>query len=143
MDAVAHIADCNATKVTDGFLRDVSYETSGSDPGTSRLGQTGFIAGRTMTPIRCTNLALVLVVAGWLLAFYGAMSQMGDPPPTMPRSVIESHRHIADAVLLVGILCLLNSLWFSGRSYVRARKRFLLVAALILIPFIALFASLY
>jgi Flp pilus assembly protein protease CpaA len=68
---------------------------------------------------------------------------MGDPPPAMPRSVIESHRQVANAILLAGVLCLLNSLWFSGRSYVGARKRSLLVAALVLIPFIALFASLY
>lgn len=34
-----------------------------------------------MTLLRTANIALGLVVVGWLLAFYGASSQLGDPAP--------------------------------------------------------------
>ena len=45
------------------------------------------------------NVAMFLVVLGWSLAFYGAMSQLGDFPPSMPRSHIEAVRHFSLAIL--------------------------------------------
>ena len=96
-----------------------------------------------MRASRLANLALVLVIAGWLLAFFGVMSQLGDPAPGVPRSVIESHRHVSITVLLVGILCLIGALWLSGYSFEKARKRSLLAAALIAIPAGAVVVSLY
>lgn len=92
---------------------------------------------------RMANLALVLVVTGWLLAFYGVMSQLGDPAPTVPHSVIESHRHVSITALLIGVIFLLGSLWLSGCSFIGARKRSLLVVALIAVPAIAIVADLY
>jgi hypothetical protein len=96
-----------------------------------------------MSASRSANLALILAVIGWLLAFYGVMSQLGDPVPTVPRSVIESHRHVSLTVLLAGVMCLLSSLWLSGHSFMEARKRSLLAAALIAAPAIAVVTSLY
>lgn len=96
-----------------------------------------------MSASRLANLALVLAATGWLLAFYGVMSQLGDPAPTVPRSVIESHRHVSLTVLLVGVICLLSSLWLSGRSFTEARKRSLLAMTLIAVPAIAVIATLY
>lgn len=96
-----------------------------------------------MSASRLANLALVLAITGWLLAFYGVMSQLGDPAPTVPHAVIESQRHVSLTVLLVGVMCLLGSLWLSGCSFVEARKRSLLAAALIAVPAIAVVANLY
>lgn len=96
-----------------------------------------------MSASRLANLALILVATGWLLAVYGVMSQLGDPAPTVARSVIESQRHVSITVLLIGVMCLLSSLWLSGRSFVEARKRSLLAAALIALPAIAVVANLY
>ncbi len=96
-----------------------------------------------MTSSRFADLALVLVAAGWLLCFYGVMSQLGDPSPTTPSSVIEAHRHTSIAILLVGVLCLVSSLWLSGRSYVEAMKRSLMAAVLAVAPVVAAFVSLY
>jgi hypothetical protein len=108
----------------------------------SKKSDRGLIGG-TMSASRLANLALILAVTGWLLAFYGVMSQLGDPAPTVPRSVIESHRHVSLTVLMVGVMFLLSSLWLSGRSFVGAKKRSLLAATLIAAPAIAVVASLY
>lgn len=35
-----------------------------------------------MKQTTAVNLALFLVVVGWLMAYYGVMSQLGDPSPT-------------------------------------------------------------
>lgn len=96
-----------------------------------------------MSASRLANLALVLVVTGWFLAFYGVMSQLGDPSPTVPRAVIENQRHVSITVLLIGVMCLLSSLWLSGFSFAEARKRSMLTAALVAIPAIAVVANLY
>jgi hypothetical protein len=92
---------------------------------------------------RLANFALVLVVLGWLLASYGVMSQFGDPAPNVPRSVIESQRHVSVTALLAGVLCLMGATWLSGRSFPGARKRSLLVAVCVTLPAIAVIASLY
>ena len=99
--------------------------------------------GEEMNANRLANLALVLTITGWLLAFYGVMSQLGDPAPTVTRSILESHRHASLTVLLAGVVCLLSSLWLSGRSFTEAGKRSLLVLILIAVPAIAAIASLY
>lgn len=96
-----------------------------------------------MRASRLANVALALAIAGWLLAFYGVMSQFGDPAPTVPRSVIEVQRHVSLTVLLVGVLCLLGSLWLAGRTFTEARRRSLLTAILIFLPAAAVIASLY
>ena len=96
-----------------------------------------------MSAGRLVNLALVLAAAGWLLASYGVMSQLGDPAPTVPRSVIEAHRHVSTTILLLGVICLLSALWLSGRTFLEAKKRSVLAAVLITVPAITLVASLY
>jgi len=57
--------------------------------------------------------------------------------------MIEVQRHVSLTVLLVGILCLLGSLWLAGRTFTEARRRSLLTAILIFIPATAVIASLY
>ena len=99
--------------------------------------------GGKMTASRLATLALVTAIIGWPLAYYGVMSQLGDPSPLVPRSVTESHRHVSIIVLMVGVMCLLASLWLSGRSFMEARKRSLLAAALVALPAVAIVANLY
>lgn len=96
-----------------------------------------------MSAGRLANLALVLAITGWLLAFYGAMSQLGDPSPMVPRSVIEGQRHLSLSVLLLGIVSLLSALWLSGAAFGGARRRSVLVVALIVLPVITVVADLY
>jgi hypothetical protein len=45
-----------------------------------------------MSPSRAANLSLTLVVARWLPAAYGILSQLGDPNPHLPASIIEKER---------------------------------------------------
>ncbi|GLQ88300.1 hypothetical protein [Dyella flagellata] len=96
-----------------------------------------------MSAGRLANLALVLAVAGWLAAFCGTTAVLGDPAPTIPRSVIEAQRHLSTSVMLLGVLGILSSLWLSGRSFPEAKKRSILVIALIAVPAAAVAVSLY
>ncbi|RDI98351.1 hypothetical protein DVT68_07330 [Dyella solisilvae] len=89
------------------------------------------------------NLAIVLAVTGWLLAYYGVLSQLGDAMTDAARLSMESHRRVSNTLLMVGALCLLSALWLSGRSFVEARKRSMLTAALIAVPAIATVANLF
>ena len=94
-----------------------------------------------MKPSHAANLALVLVVVGWLLSFYGALSQLGDPAPWVPRAEIEAHRHTSVVVLFTGILVLLSAIWLSGYSFSVARWRASLALLACVVPFIVIFAS--
>lgn len=94
-----------------------------------------------MTARGSGNLALVLAVVGWALATYGVLSQMGDPWPLERPPGFERARAISAVLLLIGLLCLTASLWFSGRAFAGARKRSLLGAALVVIPIILIAVS--
>ncbi|HEV2622042.1 MAG TPA: hypothetical protein VGU65_08135 [Frateuria sp.] len=94
-----------------------------------------------MKQTTAANLALVLVVAGWLLAFYGVMSQLGDPSPSVPRAQIEAARHLSLAVLGVGVVCILAALCLSGFSFTAAKVRASVCAALGFLPAIAVILS--
>jgi hypothetical protein len=41
-----------------------------------------------LPPSSAANLSLILLVAGWLVAAYGVLSQFGDPNPHTPAAVI-------------------------------------------------------
>jgi hypothetical protein len=92
---------------------------------------------------RIANLALALAISGWLLAYYGVMSQLGDPVPGTPHSIIESDRHVSVSILLIGVVCLLASLWLSGYVFTGARKRSLLGGMLIAGPAVVVITNLY
>jgi hypothetical protein len=87
------------------------------------------------------NLALILVPIGWLLAYYGVMSQLGDPHPDLPRADVETMRDRSQMVLAFGVTCLLASLWLAGTAFTFARIRSLVAASLVLIPFVVLCAG--
>jgi hypothetical protein len=94
-----------------------------------------------MKPSPAANLALGLVVIGWLLAFYGALSQLGDPAPGVSLATIEAHRQTSAVVLLIGIVVLLSSLWLSGYSFGQARRRASIAAILCVAPVITIYAT--
>jgi hypothetical protein len=94
-----------------------------------------------MKPSHAANLALVLVVLGWLLSAYGALSQLGDPSPLVPRAEMESHRRASAVILVVGVLTLLSALWLSGYSFLVARWRASVALLACVLPFIAPAAS--
>ena len=94
-----------------------------------------------MKPTSLANLAIALVVAGWLMGVYGVLSQLGDPAPWVPKSVLEAQRNLSVAFMVAGTLSVSGSLWLSGYCYVHARKRSMLVLGLIIVPAIRIFAS--
>jgi hypothetical protein len=90
-----------------------------------------------MKQTTAANLALLLVAAGWLLAYYGVMSQLGDPSPSVPHAQIEAARHLSLAILFVGVASILTALWLSGYSFSAAKVRAGACTALVLLPSVA------
>ena len=88
---------------------------------------------------RAANVAIALVVLGWLSSGWGVLSQLGDPAPWVPKAELEAHRRVATAFLLFGILFVLCSLWLSGYSFSTARWRAIFVALCGVAPVVALF----
>ncbi len=70
-----------------------------------------------------SNLAIALAMLAWPLTYYGVMSQLGDYQPDTSHEVIEANRRISVAVLSVGFLCFIGSLWLSGYSFIGAKVR--------------------
>jgi hypothetical protein len=87
-----------------------------------------------MKQTSAANLALLLVVVGWALTYYGAMSQLGDPSPSVPHAQIEAARHLSFVVLCIGVVSILASLWLSGYSFSAAKVRASACVALIMLP---------
>jgi len=87
-----------------------------------------------MSTNRAANLALFLVVLGWFLACYGALSQLGDPALSVTEAELRNMHMQSMAMVSIGIFCLLGSLWLSGHLFQRARIRASLVAVAIAIP---------
>ena len=90
-------------------------------------------------PFHIANLALALVVFGWLLSLYGVFSQMGDPHPDVPREEIVARHNNSSLILAIGILFILIAIWLSGYVFSSARKRSLLVILVCTTLFIAVF----
>jgi hypothetical protein len=89
------------------------------------------------------NMAIVLVAVAWPLAFYGALSQLGDPSPSVPRAHIEAARHLSLAILFTGVLSLFGSLWLSGYAFFAARNRAIVAVAAVIIPLIVIFGNMF
>lgn len=93
-----------------------------------------------MKPSHAANLALALVVFGWLLSAYGSLSQLGDPGPSVPRAEIDARRHTSGAILVAGIVSLLTAIWLSGYSFSVARWRASFALLACVIPIVVIFA---
>ncbi|MBB6247366.1 hypothetical protein [Rhodanobacter sp. A1T4] len=94
-----------------------------------------------MERTKAANLALLLIAIGWLLAFIGVMSQLGDPGPTVTHAQIEANRLRSFAALVIGVACLLSSLWLSGYCFAVARVRSIASAAAVMLPSMAIILS--
>ena len=90
-----------------------------------------------MKQTSAANLALLLVVVGWSLAYYGVMSQLGDPSPSVPHAQIEATRHLSIVVLCIGVVSVLAALWLSGYSFSAAKVRACACAVLVFLPSVA------
>jgi hypothetical protein len=88
------------------------------------------------------NLALFMVALGWSLAVYGAMTQLGDPHPSVSSATIKASQHQSRLVMFAGVLFLLASLWLSGYSFPTAKLRSLIAVAACILPTAAIIVSL-
>jgi hypothetical protein len=93
-----------------------------------------------MKPSHIANVSLGLVLFGWALCIFGALSQLGDPSPIVPRSQIEAQRHISIALLGLGIAALLSAIWLSGYIFKVAKVRAFLALAFCIVPFFVIYA---
>ena len=107
-----------------------------------RLRRRSTQALERMKKTSAANLAFLFVVAGWSLAFYGVMSQLGDPSPSVAQVQIEAARHLSLVVLCIGVVCVLAALWLSGYSFSAAKVRACICAALVILPSVAAIWSL-
>jgi hypothetical protein len=73
--------------------------------------------------VQAPNVAIGLLVVGWLSGTYGVLSQLGDPAPWVSRADLEAHRHISVSFMFLGLAALLASVWLSGYSFATAPKR--------------------
>lgn len=91
-----------------------------------------------MKQTTAANLGLVLAIAGWALAFYGAMSQLGDPSPSIAPARIEAGRYVSKTIMFIGVTAILSALWLSGYGFSLAKVRASLCTALVVLPSIAI-----
>jgi hypothetical protein len=94
-----------------------------------------------LSPSSAASLSLVLLAAGWLVAAYGVLSQLGDPNPHTPAAVIENQRRFSEAMLGTGILSLLVAVWLSGYSFAHAKWRSSITMIGCLLPAVVLFIN--
>jgi hypothetical protein len=87
------------------------------------------------------NLALMLVLAGWLLLVWGVLRQLGDPSPMVPRAELEVARDTSLLFMFSGAAALVSSIWLSGRSFEHARVRAALALTLFVVPMFGLFVT--
>ena len=90
---------------------------------------------------RSANLALALVLLGWLLLVWGVLRQLGDPSPMVPRADLEATREASLLFMFSGITALMGSVWLSGRSFEHARVRGSLTLVLFFVPLFGLFVT--
>lgn len=90
---------------------------------------------------RSANLALALVLVGWLLLVWGVLRQLGDASPMTSRADVEATRETSLLFMFSGVTALVVSVWLSGKSFEGARVRATLALALFLAPMFGLFVT--
>jgi ABC-type spermidine/putrescine transport system permease subunit II len=85
------------------------------------------------------NLAMMLVAVAWPLAIYGALSQLGDPSPSVSNAQLNAARHSSLAILLTGVLSLIAASWLSGYAFHGARRRAALTLAAVVMPAVVIY----
>lgn len=92
---------------------------------------------------RLANVALVLVISGWLSIAWGAVRQLGDPNPLIPRAELLASRDFSIGMVLAGVIFLAISVWLSGFTFVTARRRATVTLLLFVVPLAGLFARVF
>jgi hypothetical protein len=94
-----------------------------------------------MKQTTAANTSLVLVVLGWPFAYYGFLSNTGygDYSPNLSHVEIVAAQHQAVAMLLIGMACLISSLWLSGYAFASAKFRSAIALAACVLPYVYLF----
>lgn len=87
-----------------------------------------------MTPKTAANIAIGFTLLGWFLYFYGVVSQLGDPAPTVTNEQIKHMHWLGDLFIAAGFLCLAPALWLAGYSFSLVPKRSILLIIAVLIP---------
>jgi Na+/melibiose symporter-like transporter len=89
-----------------------------------------------MKQTTAANTSLILVVLGWSLTYYGFISNAaeGDFSPRVSHAEIEAAQHQAAAMLLIGLVCLVATLWLSGYAFTSAKVRASLAVAAFALP---------
>jgi len=89
-----------------------------------------------MKKVTAANIAIGLMVLGWLASFWGLFSQFGDPDPRVPRAVIEAENRAYFTLFLAGVASIVVSMWLAGFGYSEAKIRALTVAGFTVIPIV-------
>lgn len=92
-----------------------------------------------LTSSRWANLALALVLAGWLLLAWGVLRQLGDPSPLISRAELEAAREVSLLFMFSGVTALVGTVWLSGRFFELIRAKVALL--LVLLPMFGLFIT--
>lgn len=91
-----------------------------------------------MRKATAVNIALCLVVLGWVASFRGLFAQLGDPDPRVPREVIEAENRFYWMFFLGGVVVIMVAMWLAGFGYSEAKIRSAVVAAVTVTPLIGL-----
>lgn len=89
-----------------------------------------------MPPKTAANIAITITLLGWFLCFYGVVSQLGDPAPTVTAEQIKHMHWLGDLFIAAGFLCFAPALWLAGYSFSLTPKRSIVVVIAVLIPII-------
>lgn len=64
-----------------------------------------------MKKATAANIALCLVVVGWVTSFWGLFAHLGDPDPRVPRAVIEAENRSYWELFLGGVISIVGAMW--------------------------------
>lgn len=92
--------------------------------------------GMSLKPSTTANLALLLVLLGWVLMIYGYLASIRDFTGTTPGDWQAAYCARATLVVGAGLALAALSLWFSGLAFHAARRRAVAVVLLFFIPLV-------
>ncbi|WP_188795176.1 hypothetical protein [Dyella nitratireducens] len=93
-----------------------------------------------MKPSTSANLALLLIIAGWILAGHGYSVSIEDFGSGTPAAWRDAYYARATLMMVIGVASIGASLWFAGFAFKDARRRALAATILALLPFAVLVA---
>src|SRR5271169_6883108 len=90
--------------------------------------------GWTLKKTVAANLALILVVVGWLLVTFTVLWNLGDPNPQTPHDEILRQQHLFAALMWIAIIFLLSSQVLAGYAIREAKRRAVLAFVVFALP---------